>query len=273
MDAPTYRTCLVGLDYTDTDRHVLAQTEELLHQLSVKRILLAHVDPAEEESPVDSPAETAAIPEGLPANQTEAVRLRGHAETELSRYIAEGAIDLLCVGLKHSDSRFARVGRRILCMTQADVLFVPAVPPRRFDRILVPTDLSRKSFELVEKTQQLFPQAKLEVFFANYIPPETVMERTAREELIRTSSENLEASMKEFLQGLECPSCDISYGYTMTGHFNAGIAIHEYALKEGFDLIVVGRLSSLDKELPFLGSVTEKILLLSNQIPVLVINH
>ena len=65
----------------------------------------------------------------------------------------------------------------------------------------------------------------------------------------------------------------ITFEYGMSEHFNAGYAIHEHAEEQAFDLVAIGRLSKLDKELPFLGSVTEKLLSLSNNIPVLVINH
>ena len=212
-------------------------------------------------------------PDEIDSENIGLLNLEGDPETALSECIKRYDIDLVAVGLKDSASQFSKVGRRLLCITNADVLFIPSIKNREFSRILIPVDLSEKSYELVEKTRTQFPQAQIMIYFINYVPPKSVMNKTDREKLIETASKNLVESLSRFIIDLKCPSKHITFSYSMSDHFNAGYAIYEYASKTNFDLIVVGRLSTLDKELPFLGSVTEKILFLNNKLSVLVINH
>ncbi|MCP4124954.1 MAG: universal stress protein [Bacteroidetes bacterium] len=285
MERKIYRNCLGGLDQSDSDKYIVAHLASLVEQISLQKTIFAHVDQFKPEStsaqksdfrgaePTALSRETDFGPDDMFSGKMDILNLEGNPETVLADCIEKHDIDLACVGLKDNTSRFSKVGRKLLCITDADVLFIPPVSCRKFNRILIPADLSEKSYQLVEKTRTQFPKAAIEIFFVNYIPPETVMKKEDRDKLIATSSDNLDKSMADFISSLSCNKEDIKFGYTMSEHFNAGYAIYEHALETNFDLIVIGRLSSLDKELPFLGSVTEKILFLNKKLPVLVINH
>jgi len=287
MEHKLYRRCLAGLDQSESDKYVVEYLSCLSAQIAIPNLTFAHVDQfkpeqqTQTEMPVrgsegsDNPISTISnkCPDAQLINDIKVLNLQGHPETVLSKCVVQQDIDLICVGLKDASSRFAKVGRRLLCVTEADVLFIPPVESKVIKRILIPADLSEKSYDLVEKTRAQFPDAAIQIFFVNYIPPVTVMNKDDRDKLIATSSQNLDSSMSRFIETLSCNKKDITFGYAMSEHFNAGYAIYKHATEAEFDLLVVGRLSSLDKELPFLGSVTEKILSLSNELPVLVINH
>ncbi len=91
--------------------------------------------------------------------------------------------------------------------------------------------------------------------------------------MIRGSVGDLDKQIEEFIDSLGIPKRRIRYSHGISSRFNAGHAICHKAAEGNMDLIVVGRMDRMDKELPFLGSVTEKILSLSLETPVLVLNH
>jgi hypothetical protein len=282
-----YNRCLSALDNSPFDRHIISQVELLVKQIPMRELIFAHVDhfqpetAPEREHVLRGESGVADACKDLTRDQpgdqilkgARVVNLMGQPESVLSACVKNRQIDLICVGLKDQNTRFAQVGRRLLCLTDADVLFIPSAKPREIKRILVPVDLSEKSHELIEKTLVQFPTAAIQLYFVNYIPSPLVMSETDRMRLIKEASRNLNLSMQHFIDNLNMPDKSISYQYGMSEQFNAGYAIHEEAEKNSFDLVAIGRLSKLDKELPFLGSVTEKLLSLSENIPVLVINH
>jgi nucleotide-binding universal stress UspA family protein len=283
-----YKRCLAALDNSPFDRYIIAQLEKFSSQVAPGETIYAHVDHFEpEQSPGHEPRIRGEVgveevcrdltgeqPGDGSKKDIRVVNLQGQPEYVLSHCIEEREVDLVCVGLKADANRFSQVGRRLLCMTDADVLFVPGgSAAREFRKVLIPVDLSKRSYDLVDNIQMLLPHAEIHIYFVNYIPSAVVMEEADRNRLIEESSRNLDISMQHFIDNLKSGQDSITFAYGMSEHFNAGFAIHEHAEAYDFDLIAIGRLSKLDKELPFLGSVTEKLLSLSNNIPVLVINH
>ena len=282
-----YKTCLVALDKSTFDKHIISEIAVLKDQMTILHTLFAHVDQSKTASSLQHETSirgesgasdgikhlTHDRPDSGVIEDVNIIYLEGQPELALAECVKENEVDLVCVGLRSKGSSSSQVGRRLLCITPADVLFVPLTTPKKVQKILIPVDLSDKARALVIKIQKQFPSADLHLYFVNYIPSPLVMAEEDRKQLIAESSRNLNISMQHFIDSIISGQNSLSYEYGMSEHFNAGIAIHEHALKNDFDLVAIGRLSKLDKELPFLGSVTEKLLGFSNNIPVLVLNH
>lgn len=257
-----YKKCMAALDYSTADETLICSVQGLQESYSFEYLHYVHV--STDDAPCgDHPH----------VRDIEITCLSGKPESALADFSRENEIELSFVGLKKKGERNALVARKLLLMTNTDVLFIPASVKSNIQHILVPIDLAPTSGSMVEKVAQQFESATIDLFFASFIPPAGIMDADARKARMEAYREEAEAEMQKFIDALNIDRKRLTYNIEFTEHFNAAFPIYEYVSRNDTDLIAIGRLSKVSKELPFLGSVTEKLLTLEEHIPILVINH
>ncbi len=198
---------------------------------------------------------------------------------EMLKDIEDIGSDLVMIGKKYQENNQVVFAKNLIRKIKCNALMVPEKAKQRLKNILVPIDFSPHSIEALHTAigiaKQLVEPAKvicLNVYempnFASFNISKT------REQFRRMIEEDRLEAFDAFLQ---------SYAPEESGRIHKVLLqrempwiphyIMEYANKNEIDFIVMGAKGHSKVELLFIGSVTEKLLMLNDDIPTLVVKR
>ena len=201
--------------------------------------------------------------------------LEGSPLKELLHWVKVKSADLLVMGNKKYSDGSGVVAKRIARNTECAVLFVPETSRSKVHKILVPIDFSEHSKVAMENAITLAHELGnatitcFNVFDAPLTGYPTI--NMSYEKFVRNMSSFKEEAFTKYVNGFDLKGVEVATAHTINELNSAAKHINEFAQKNDFDLIVMGAKGHHAIERVLLGSVTEKLLGLDKEIPVLVL--
>jgi nucleotide-binding universal stress UspA family protein len=201
--------------------------------------------------------------------------LEGEPLKEILHWVRVKEADLLIVGNKKMSEGSGVMAKKIARHTGSAVLFVPETSQEKIHKVLVPVDFSDHARAAMQAAIDLATELKeVEITAFNTFdvpmtgnPSINLSYERVKEDIAAFKKEALAKFVLEF----ENKGVTISSAQAVNEKGNPARQIYAQAVKGSFDLIVIGAKGRSTFERVFLGSVTEKLLSLDKEIPVLVL--
>lgn len=201
--------------------------------------------------------------------------LEGEPLKEILHWVKVKEADLLIVGNKKMSEGSGVMAKKIARHTDCAVLFVPETGQENIHKILVPVDFSDYSKVAMQGAIDLARELQnVEVTAFNTFdvpmtgnPSINLSYARVKDDIAAFKREALEKFVLEF----DGKGVTLSSAQAVNEIGNPAKQIYAHAVKGSFDLIVIGAKGHSTLERVFLGSVTEKLLSLDKEIPVLVL--
>lgn len=183
-------------------------------------------------------------------------------------------IDLIAVGRKstspHAHLLTKRLVRRALC----SVLCITENPRQEIRKILVPISYDRYAKYAIERATEFVhdhPEVELVCFNAYQVPMGYHAVGRSREEFAEILRDQSEKRFEHFIAKVDTQDVVLNKRFALSKSSNPADGIHQAALIEHADLIVMGSRGRTAIAARFISSTAEKLSLLSVNIPLLVL--
>ncbi|MDX2070439.1 MAG: universal stress protein [Haliscomenobacter sp.] len=183
--------------------------------------------------------------------------------------------DLLVVGQRSGTGNHGILARNLVRKSTGNSLIVPEQSKAQLKTIVVPVDFSPHSVRAVEAAiainKQLSQKAKIICVNVFELPAVFAYKvRNSYEALKVVMEDDRRAAFQDFID--TCAKNEaIEIDMIEQGYGNVGAYLLQYCEDKHADLIVLGAKGHSKVELLLLGSVTEKLLMLNQNIPTLVV--
>ncbi|MEO0469818.1 MAG: universal stress protein [Bacteroidota bacterium] len=289
-----FQRILVGMDLTQTDYRLLEYVRMLAQQTRPEKVYFIHI------SPDLSPPEFAPDLFGKFDRKPMDEQFREEMKREVNRKITPGIIDaefivvegsvtdqlihwsdikqvdLVILGKKAAALGSGIAAKRFLRRTKATVLFVPEASSLRIEKILVPTDFSDDSRlalqQAIELAGRISPQPKILVQHVFHVPTGVHAQLSrSQEEFTDMILINAQEYYEEWLEEVDLKGMDLAMAFEENILFNPARHIVEKAQNSEADLLIIGAKGHTAFTAFILGSVTEKVQALNEDIPLMVV--
>jgi nucleotide-binding universal stress UspA family protein len=184
--------------------------------------------------------------------------------------------DLLVVGQRSGSGNHGILARNLVRKSSGNTLIIPEQSRASLQTIVVPVDFSAHSLRALELAiginRSLVKKAKIICVNVFELPAVfSYKVRHSYEALKQMMEEDRMAAFKDFLSGYALEEEHIEMALIEQGYGNIGAFLYQFCEDHHADLIVVGAKGHSKVELLLLGSVTEKLLTLNQNIPTLVV--
>lgn len=292
------RSALVGLAMDEIDQSIIEYVNYLSHIIPIARLRFAHFVPelAFHASQYD------AYELGLLEQEERIAKIRKEIDLFLKRFSDSARItnwdvqvevgnalhamletgneidvDLDIIGKSTKHQRHGISGRRLARQSKANVLIIPDRAIQRLDHLLVPFDFSdnsKRALRTAIALQQQRPEETSITCLAIFEVPPINWYRIQRTEdqMADMLREDRYEAFEKFMQE-EFPdyTSNVYFVAEQQTHAKVGVQIMEYALKKAADFIIMGAKGHTGIDRFLLGSVTEKVISMTEEMPVLVI--
>jgi nucleotide-binding universal stress UspA family protein len=201
--------------------------------------------------------------------------LEGEPLKEILHWVKVKEANLLVVGNKKMSEGSGVMAKKIARHANCAVLFVPETSQENIHKILVPVDFSDYSKVAMQGAIDLandLQTAEVTAFNTYEVPMTGNPSINMSYERIAADMEAFKReALEKFVLGFDNRGVQLSSSQAVNEKGNPAKQIYAQAVKGSFDLIVIGAKGRSTLERVFLGSVTEKLLGLDKEIPVLVL--
>lgn len=201
--------------------------------------------------------------------------LEGEPLEEILHWVNVKQADLLVVGNKKMSEGSGVVAKRVARHTDCAVLFVPETGRERIEKILVPVDFSDYSKVAMQGAIDLAmsgPGRAVTVFntFSVSLTGNPGI-NLSYDKFVHDMTAYKKEALAKYIAGFDGSGVKLDTAVAVNETGNPARQIYHYAVKNSYDLIVVGAKGHNMLERVLMGSVTEKLLGLDKEIPVLVL--
>ncbi|MBK6948323.1 MAG: universal stress protein [Haliscomenobacter sp.] len=281
---PTFERVLAALDLTDTDDRILEMAAALGPYLGMKKIYFLHVMPdfkvphpvalefhklfssgypVDEKVRDDLAAKVQQVWGERPGTDLQVEVIEGKPFQKLLHWAEVKNIDLLIVGNKQVSEGSGITARRLARHSKCHVLMVPDGKAPGLQTILAPVDFSEPSAKSLEAALELArrqPKAKVHALYVMDLPPSDYYMRPFETEGFREAlREAAQTAFQSFLGDHGFSENEVKKVLADNTLSNTAAYIHEYAQREGAEMIVLGAQGHSPIENFIFGSVTEKL--------------
>lgn len=201
--------------------------------------------------------------------------LEGEPLKEILHWVKVKEADLLVVGNKKLSEGSGVMAKRIARHASCAVLFVPETSQENIHKLLVPVDFSDHSKVALQGAIDLAAELKdaRVTAFTTYDVPMTGNPsiNMSYDRFVEDMSDFKKEALEKFVLNFKSKGVEINTAHALNEKGNPAKQIYAQAVKGSFDLIVIGAKGHSTFERILLGSVTEKLLGLDKEIPVLVL--
>lgn len=201
--------------------------------------------------------------------------LEGEPLKKILHWVKVKEADLLVVGNKKMSEGSGVMAKKIARHADCAVLFVPETSQENIHKILVPIDFSDYSKVAMQGAIDLakeLPQAKVTAFNTYDVPMTGNPSINMSYERIKADIEAFkQEALEKFVLEFDTKGVPLNSAQVVNETGSPAKQIYAQAVKGSFDLIVISAKGHSTLERVFLGSVTEKLLGLDKEIPVLVL--
>ncbi len=201
---------------------------------------------------------------------------RGNPFNEILKFTRTNDIDLLVVGKKEEHRGAGIVAHRLSRKAPCSVIFIPPRPELQMDAILMPTDFSDYSamaFREAMFFRQKFPGIRLVALHVYHVPIGYYSTGKSYDEFAEIMKRNAEKEFEKFVKNNKLEKLELEPILVLGEEHNPAEKIHELAIRENCDLILVGARGHSMVSSIVLGSTTEKLLRITKKIPVFVMKR
>ncbi len=197
----------------------------------------------------------------------------GHPVNDLVKIVIKEEIDLVILST-HDDNEGGLNNPQFVRHSPCSVLMLNRVRSLKFSRILVPIDCSHHSQFILNKVLLASPRRKdSQVQFLHVFPRPSAFYESGMnfDDFAKIAGKSAKEEVDSFLSQIDLGELNYKSDVVMDPGHNIAKTIVDDARKEGADLIIIGSKGKTGPATMLLGSVTEKILNYSNDIPVLIV--
>lgn len=290
------RQLLAGLENGPVDAIVLNYLHGLLAKVQIKYATFIHALPPRDFFSVNEFVNT--FQEDLDKEEngtreqlkTAVERAFDGLEAQFSIWVGEGNplevvlnnaeelnADLVVIGQKTSSKSHGIKARNFARYVKCNALVIPDKAIYRMNKILVPVDFSDNSGKglrtAVALAKYFTPSPEIEVLHLFELPPNIGAYRFSESKLIQLIEEDRKEALPEFVNKYvpEKDQTNLKLTVLQSVRWPIGHHIAQFAQENGHDLIVNGAKGHSRLGLMLLGSVTEKLLANTQQVPVLIV--
>jgi len=281
----TFKRILVALDLGKTDTTLLQTVVNLAGPLATEQVYLLHVmqdftkpqnldadffKRFKPEYPVDEKVrdklklQAAEIFGGASDLEVNVEVVEGKPYEKLIRWIEVKKIDLLVVGHKKNSEGSGITPKRVARQAETNVLFVPGEAAGNISNILVPLDFSAQGVQALRAALRLsraIGNARVTALHIVAQPSavfyDPALEYSAFQKILQESALR---SYSKFIDENGFELADIEARFLDDDYSSVSRHIHEFAMEQNSDLIVIGAQGSTAFKNLLFGSVTESLL-------------
>jgi nucleotide-binding universal stress UspA family protein len=289
------RKALVGLEMTDYDLSTLKYLKFIFNQISVNSATFLHVVPPinifnvfddnnhAERDKFDQEIVkkiTRAIKKIFPKDSSTKIKVEvkeGNALEQLLGKAEEWKSDLVVIGQKAGSEHHGILVKNFARQVWSNALIIPENAKPKLNKILVPIDFSNHSAEALRMAlainKQLKKPAEITLLYIYDMPANFAAYRFNKEKVMKLIREDREQAIQQLIVE-QVPADDlqhIEWDLLEHNHFAIGEHIVKFAEKNKHNLIVMGAKGHSKLALLLLGSVTEKALSLTQNVPVFIV--
>jgi nucleotide-binding universal stress UspA family protein len=203
--------------------------------------------------------------------------IEGSPRKEMLRWVHVKNIDLLLVGrkkeLKGSGLLPQQLARKVPC----SVLFIPEKTRMSLRELLVPLDFSEFSRMALEEALEIGKtdqEVTIHALHTYEVPQFYKKTGKTEKEFAIIMQEHAKERYQEFVQEINLNGTRVAPLLTLNQkRISPAVMIHDKAHEQGVDMIIIGARGRDNLSALFLGSVSEKLIQLSGDIPILVIKR
>lgn len=201
----------------------------------------------------------------------------GNPLKTLLQWLKEQPYDLLVVGKKKVSSGSGIVAHKLARRIDQSILFVPQEATTDCREIMIPVDFSDHSLTAMKLGIQLSPlldNPTLHTVHVYDVPPAVSIKigRTP-EQFSQIIKANVTEAMDAFVEKASPGKAHIKTHLVYNKHTSPSRQLIDFAEETQMHLIIIGAKGHTLLETLFLGSITEKLIVSSMQIPILVVRQ
>jgi len=291
---PIFNRIMIACDLSNMDIKLMNCAGNLARNANVQKIFLVHVISDESTKfaqnstqksegiyPIDEKvrfdlAENARKQIGAWSIDIETIVVKGNIYNELRGFTDNNDIDLVILGRKNSKAGNGSMAKRLARNVDASVLFLTQTKSQYLDSVLVPVDFSKYSAKALQTAIQYKKNMKLPIRIkglhilevAQPMAGFSIMENKAieLEQLSKT-----EAFYQDFLDENNIDQDEVEKVIVTDSGKNVSATIYSDIMKDESKLVILGAKGQTAIEKYFYGSVTERLVEDTADIPVLVV--
>ncbi len=284
-----FKVILVALDLSEMDDRLIRYAAVMSKMAPIERIIFVHVA-KDLELPDDLrkkyPDLLAPLDESIESDIRGKVEgIFGPTDVDINYIIKEGnpiekllklskikEVDLILMGRKKSLRGSGLVSSHIARKCPCSLLLVTEDFNEQISKILVPVDFSQHSLMATRQALGLATNADAQVVFSHayHVPSGYHKTGKSHDEFAKIMKGHAENDCKRFLQRNELPA-DIECEYMLTNDGLTAELVYTYGKNAQADLIVMGSKGRTRTSAILMGSLAEKIVFKSADIPVLIV--
>lgn len=294
MDTNT--RALVAMDLSPTDHRLLEAINQVRQPLGIKTIYFLHIMPDftvpenvdvefqkmfAPDQPVDEKVTERLqhlIDEQLEQRSTLDIYIdvrEGKPYQKVVHWIDVKETHLLILGNKAESADSGVTARRVARKAHSNILFVPEKPIKPINRILVPIDFSDNSARAIRTAMKMTKpgsDAAIDLLYVIDMPPAEYYVGAARDAGLRgLLKDSAREAYQRFMKEYGFDEHRVKIHFVENAYSNIAAHIHEFAGEQPTDFVIVGAQGHSALERFIFGSVTERLVELDKEHPVLVV--
>lgn len=291
-----FKRILIAVDLSRYDDKLFAYTQSLINKVGANKVYLLHVIPnfllpenpdlsfhklfssdySVDEKVRDLLKEKAAQYFDPEQVDVQINVVEGAPYRQLLHWAEHKEIDLIVVGKKYSSEGSGITAKRLVRKAKASVLFVPNNARVAFNSMLIPVDYSNHSAKALRLGIQFKNQSEngfnIEALHVTQVlPMDNYYGLSANQTYVDTLVENSKKSFDQFILKESFDESLFKKEIIPVRFNNVGQDIQSFAKQHDLDLILIGAQGHTAFDRIVFGSVTEQLVNLPVEVPVLVL--
>ncbi|WP_158855802.1 universal stress protein [Lunatibacter salilacus] len=283
-----FKKIMIGMDLSSMDETILMNIKHMIAVFDTEKIYFVHVSKdlsIPEDIKKTYPDLLAPADETIRAGIEHEVKVAGMKEIPYEVLVKEGNpmetilrwckikdVDLLVMGRKSVDLGSGTLAKNLAQRAPTSILFIPEkANVHEINRILVPVDFSDYSLMTLELAHSIAKgiHAKILCCHLYEIPAGYSKTGKSHSEFAKVMLEHAKKDFKKFIE--KAGLGDISCEFILKDDKSEANYIIKLAEKEQVDFIVIGSRGRSNSAAILLGSVSERLIQLNDDIPTLVL--
>ncbi len=184
-------------------------------------------------------------------------------------------IDLIVIGRREKAEISGALSQRLARRAACSLLIIPEGTEPKMDRILVPSDFSDYSVLAIEQAIEtaVRNENKTEIVIQNVFTVPTGYHYTGKsfEEFSEVMRKNAEKDYKKFIKNIDTKGLKFKVAYSQDTNDDITTDMLDKAREIGANAIIIGAKGRTATTAFFLGSITERLIQLDSDIPLMVV--
>lgn len=184
-------------------------------------------------------------------------------------------IDLIVIGRREREEMSGALSQRLARRAACSLLIIPEGTEPKMDKILVPSDFSDYSILAIEQAVDTAIKNKgaTEIVIQNVYTVPTGYHYTGKtyEEFAEVMRKNAEKDYKKFIKKIDTKGLKFKVVYSQDTNDDVTTDMLDKAREIGANAIIIGAKGRTSTTAFFLGSITERLIQLDSDIPLLVV--